>query len=82
MRRWWRARRERRAAIQAAAETWMTRQGWYAYSSAGERAIDAYLLGDLAELERWSAIRAIIREEMAPGATVEDLDRLLQPPPQ
>ena len=81
MRRWWRARRERRAAIEAAAATWMARQGWHAYKSAGERAIDAYLLGDLAELERWSAIRAIIRDEMAPDASVEDLERLLRPSP-
>jgi hypothetical protein len=81
MLRWRKARRERRDAIEAAAEAWMARQGWYAYSSAGERAIDAYLLGDFVELKRWSEIRAVIRERVAPDASIEDLDRLLQPPP-
>lgn len=59
----------------------MARHGWHAYRLAGDRALDAYLLGDLAELARWSEIRALIREEVAPEASNEELDRLLHPRP-
>lgn len=58
----------------------MDRQGGHAYRLAGERALDAYMLGDLDELEHWSKVRAVIRDTVAPDATVEDLNRLVQPP--
>jgi hypothetical protein len=82
MLRWWGAkRRQRQAAIRAAADAYMDRHGWHAYRFAGDRAIDAYLLGDLAELERWSDIRAVIRDTVAPGASPAELSRLNQARP-
>jgi hypothetical protein len=77
---WWR-KRQRQRAIEADADAYMARHGWHAYRLAGDRALDAYLLGDLAELERWSDIRALIREEVAPDASNEELEVLLAPYP-
>jgi hypothetical protein len=66
MLRWWRARRRREAmleaALAAAAEAWIARHGPHARQLARMRSIDAYLLGDLAEQERWSRIREMIDE--------------------
>ncbi len=66
MLRWWRARRRREATLEAAllaaAEAWMARHGPHARHLARMRSMDAYLLGDLAEQERWSRIREMIDE--------------------
>ena len=75
----WRLWRRRRSAVEAEAEAWIARHGVYAYRLAGERAVDAYFAGDLAALERWSKLRAVIRDGLAPGATTEELDPLLHP---
>ncbi len=66
-------------SVQAEADAWLTRHGLYAYRLAGDRAIDAYCLGDLNEQERWHEIRAIILDRLAPNATVEDIQILLGP---
>jgi hypothetical protein len=78
MLRWWRTRGRKRA-IEAEAEAWIARHGAFAYRLAGERSLDAYFTGDLAEQERWSELRAVIREALAPGATSEELDPLSHP---
>jgi hypothetical protein len=59
--RWWKARRARKLAIEAAADEWLRRHGRYAEALARDRAVDAYSLGDLVELERWASIREVIR---------------------
>jgi hypothetical protein len=66
-------------SVQAEADAWLTRHGFYAYRLAGDRAIDAYCLGDLQEQERWHEIRAIILDRIAPNATVEEIQILLGP---
>lgn len=73
---WWRRRRTRPDDVTADANAYLVRQGLYAYRLAGERAMDAYLLGDLDDLRYWSEVRAVIRETMAPNASVEELERL------
>lgn len=62
MLRWWRTRRRREEALEATASEWMRRHGRRARSLAGWRAIDAYLLGDLREQQRWNRVRALIEE--------------------
>jgi hypothetical protein len=66
-------------SVQAEADAWLTRHGLYAYRLAGDRAIDAYCLGDLSEQKRWHEIRAIILDRLAPNATVEEIQILLGP---
>ena len=68
--------------IEVQAEAWLARHGFYAYRLAGDRAIDAYCLGDLQEQERWHEIRAIILDRLAPFATVEQIQLLLGPAPE
>jgi hypothetical protein len=76
---WLILRRLWETSVQAEADAWLTRHGLYAYRLAGDRAIDAYCLGDLNEQERWHEIRAIILDRLAPNATVEDIQILLGP---
>jgi len=59
---WWRARRRKRVALEIAADEWIARHGRFALPLARLRAIDAYLLGDLREQERWSRIREMIED--------------------
>ncbi len=66
-------------SVQAEADSWLSRHGVYAYKLAGDRAIDAYCLGDVKEQERWHEIRSIILDRLAPDATVEDIAILLGP---
>ena len=61
-RKWWRARREREDAIVIAAAHWISRHGRFARNLAGRRSMDAYLLGDLPEQERWGKIRELIED--------------------
>jgi hypothetical protein len=58
---WWRNRR-RRNQLAADISNWIARHGFYARRLARQRSIDAYLLGDLAEQERWGRIRESIPE--------------------
>jgi len=62
---WWRGRRRNRKALEMSAEEWLQRHGRFARTLAGLRSMDAYLLGDLREQERWGRIRELIddREE-------------------
>ncbi len=76
---WLIARRLWVTSVQAEADAWLSRHGPYAYRLAGDRAIDAYCLGDVKEQERWHEIRAIILDRLAPNATVEDIQILLGP---
>ncbi len=76
---WLIARRLWVTSVQAEADAWLARHGLYAYKLAGDRAIDAYCLGDLKEQERWHEIRAIVLDRLAPDATVEDIQILLGP---
>jgi hypothetical protein len=62
MLRWWRARRRRQKALEEQAEEWMARHGPFAAGLARTRSLDAYLLGDLEEQERWGRIREMIEE--------------------
>jgi hypothetical protein len=62
LRKWWRARREREDAIVIAAAQWISRHGRFARKLAGMRSMDAYLLGDLPEQERWGKIREVIED--------------------
>jgi hypothetical protein len=62
MLRWWRSRRLARKALEGQAREWRARQGRYASPLARERSIDAYLVGDMREQERWARIRALIDE--------------------
>ena len=73
LRRWLQARRARRQALENAADEWRSRHGEYARRLAQTRSLDAYLLGDFEEQERWGLIREHIQEkdrsvpEIAPG---------------
>jgi hypothetical protein len=62
---WWRSNRRRQRALEAEAEGWLARHGRFARRLAGARSVDAYLLGDLDEQERWGRIREIIEEREA-----------------
>ena len=62
MLRWWWERRRREQSLEASVDAWMARHGPYARRLARLRSMDAYLLGDLAEQERWSRIRQMIDE--------------------
>ena len=64
-------------SVEAQADLWMARHGPYAFRLAGERAMDAYLVGDLAEQERWHAIRGAILDRVAPNAAFEDVTELM-----
>jgi hypothetical protein len=75
----WILRRHRVNPAEAQADEWLARHGFYAYRLAGDRAIDAYCLGDFEEQERWHEIRAIILDRIAPDATLEDIQLLLGP---
>ena len=59
---WWRAKRRRERALEKSAESWLARHGRFARKLAGLRSMDAYLLGDLKEQERWGRIREMIDE--------------------
>jgi hypothetical protein len=74
---WFSRRYRRQTSIEAQAEIWMERHGPYAYELAGERALDAYLLGDLGEQKRWHLIRGEILERVEPNAALEDITQLL-----
>jgi hypothetical protein len=56
--------RRRRSALEAVADDWIDRHGRHAASLARMRSIDAYLLGDLAEQERWSRVREMIEDKL------------------
>ena len=45
-----------------AAAHWILRHGRFARRLAGVRSMDAYLLGDLPEQERWGKIRELIED--------------------
>lgn len=62
MLRWWNAKWRRRRALEVSAEEWIARHGRRARRLARLRSMDAYLLGDLAEQERWGRIREMIDE--------------------
>ena len=62
LRRWWRARRQRQKAVETAAALWLFKHGRFARRLAGVRSMDAYLLGDLSEQERWGKIRELIED--------------------
>lgn len=59
---WWRRRKRKEQALELAAESWLARHGRFARRLAGLRSMDAYLLGDLPEQERWGRIRELIDE--------------------
>jgi hypothetical protein len=77
MLRWLLARNLKGAVVEAETDAWMDRHGRFAYRLAGERAMDAYFLGDLAEQERWHEIRGTILERVAPQAGIEEATELL-----
>jgi hypothetical protein len=60
--RWWRAKRRRQRALEKSADGWRARHGRFAGELAGIRSMDAYLLGDYQEQERWGRIRELIDE--------------------
>lgn len=60
----WRARRRRLRSIEATADDWIARHGQRARPLARLRSMDAYLLGDLEEQERWGLIREAIDERL------------------
>jgi hypothetical protein len=62
LRKWWRARQQREDAILTEAAQWISRHGRFARKLAGMRSMDAYLLGDLPEQERWGKIREAIED--------------------
>jgi hypothetical protein len=64
MLRWWTARKRRTESIEATADEWLARHGRRARPLARLRSMDAYLLGDIAEQERWSRIREVIDERL------------------
>jgi hypothetical protein len=65
MLRWWTARRRRQTeSIEATADEWLARHGRHARQLARLRSMDAYLLGDTAEQERWGRIREIIDQRL------------------
>ena len=59
---WLRSRRNRQRADDQLAREWIARHGRRARFLARLRSMDAYLLGDLAEQERWGRIRELIDE--------------------
>ena len=59
---WWRARKRRERALERTAARWLARHGRFARKLAGVRSMDAYLLGDLEEQERWGRIREMIED--------------------
>ncbi len=59
---WWRTIRGRRKALEIDADEWIARHGRFARSLASLRSMDAYLLGDYREQERWGRIRELIDE--------------------
>jgi len=63
LRKWWRARRQKQDALEIAAALWILRHGRFARRLAGVRSMDAYLLGDLSEQERWGKIRELIEAD-------------------
>ena len=75
----WIFKRQRVNPAVVEADAWLARHGFYAYRLAGDRAIDAYCLGDFDEQERWHEIRAIILDRIAPDAGIEDIQLLLGP---
>jgi hypothetical protein len=72
MLRWWRSRQLARKALEGEARDWSARQGRYASPLARERSIDAYLVGDMREQERWAQIRALI-DEIEERADAKDM---------
>jgi hypothetical protein len=66
--RWLNNRRRKREALDAAAEGWIARHGPHARDFASDRSMDAYLLGDFSEQEKWSEVRELI-DEKQPGTT-------------
>ena len=62
LRGWWRTRRQREDAIARDAARWILRHGRFARKLAGLRSMDAYLIGDLREQERWGRIRELIED--------------------
>jgi hypothetical protein len=81
MLRWWRAKRERELTLEASVDEWMARHGPHARPLARLRSLDAYLLGDLDEQERWGRIRELIEErEGTDGFSAPDLEA--PPPPE
>jgi hypothetical protein len=64
MLRWWRARRRRLESIEATADDWIARHGRRARRLARLRSMDAYMLGDLEEQERWGLIREAIDQRL------------------
>ena len=77
MLRWWSRWRGRETSVEEQADAWMVRHGPYAFRLAGQRAIDAYLVGDLREQERWHAVCGEILRRVAPNAAFEDVTELL-----
>ena len=75
--RWLKARRRRVEVVEAETDEWLGRHGRFAYRLAGQRAMDAYFLGDLAEQERWHDIRGTILDRVAPDAGVEEATELI-----
>ena len=73
----WIFKRQRVNPALVEADAWLARHGFYAYRLAGDRAIDAYCLGDFDEQERWHEIRSIILDRIAPDASLEDIQLLL-----
>jgi hypothetical protein len=60
---WWRTKRRRQRALERSAESWLARHGRFARKLAGIRSMDAYLLGDHQEQEKWGRIRELIEEQ-------------------
>ena len=75
--RWLWARKRRAEIVDSETDAWMDRHGPHAYKLAGERAMDAYFLGDLAEQERWHEIRGTILDRVAPEASIEEATELI-----
>ena len=75
--RWWSRSRRRALSVEAQADAWMARHGPYAFEFAAQRALDAYIVGDLPEQERWHAIGREILDRVAPGAAFEDVTEML-----
>ena len=75
----WIFKRQHVNRAEAQADEWLARHGLYAYRLDGDRAIDAYCLGDFDEQERWHEIGAVILDRIAPDAGLEDIQLLLGP---
>jgi hypothetical protein len=56
------AKRRRKRALEVSAAEWIARHGRYARRLARLRSMDAYLLGDLKEQERWGRVREMMDE--------------------